>query len=242
MSGTVGQSKIRTDARQAVRDRTVFEQIPGALAEGGQRIRLDDIAQPIERAKTIGVKNLFEFYDLFKRVLEFATEVDGTSYPVNFTLEYPPTDMTLPCFSARLISRHPLNLKGIKEMAPRLVHEDIDPDYPGEVIQEFLVRRYNTVEVTVWAKTNKVAQEMVEWLEDVYWQYLWALQWGGLSHPVEWLSRGSDRYEQIQEQQIYGAPTTLGIITGKITKKRTTTIRKLAMSLGLLIENRPYEL
>jgi hypothetical protein len=239
MSGTVGQSRIRNDIRQTIHDRTAFEQIPGFLAERGQRIRHENIAQPFDRARTTNVETLFDFYRVLKKVLEFATEVDGTSYPINFSLEYPPTEAELPCFTTRLISRRPLSLKGVKEMSPRFMQETPDPDYPGEMVQEYLVRRYNTIEVTVWAKTNKVAQEMVEWLEDIYWQYLWALQWCGVSHPVEWLDRGSDRYEQIREQQMYGAPTTFGVITGKITKKRVTTIRKLAFSLGLLIENRP---
>jgi hypothetical protein len=238
MSGTVGESNIRNDVRQTIIDRTLSQKVPTSLSEQADRIRHENIAQPFDRARTTNVRNLFEFYELLKKVLEFATEVDGTSYPINFSLEFPPSATLLPCFTAKLVSRRPLSLRGTKEMAPRFMKEEPDPDYPGEMVQEYLIRRYNTVELTVWAKTNKVAQEMVEWFEDVYWQYLWALQWGGLSHPVEWLDRGSDRYEQVREQQMYGAPTTLGIITGKITKKRVTTIRKLAVYLGLFISER----
>jgi len=242
MSGTVGDSRIRTDVRQTIRDRTPFEQVPHLLAEHANPIRRDRVVQPFDRARTTEVKTLFEFYELFKKVLEFATEVDGTNYPIRYTLEYPPVDTELPCFTTKLISRRPLNLRGTKEMAPRFMEEYEDPDYPGEIVQEYLVRRYNTIEMCVWAKTNKTAQQMIEWLEDVYWQYLWSLQWGGFSHPVEWLDRGTDKYELVREQQMYGAPTTFGVITSKITKKRVTTIRKLAVSLGLLIDNRPEEL
>lgn len=241
MAGTVGDSLIRQDLISTTRD-NFGRPLPLDVNERGQRLRRENLVQPFLRARTTPVKNLFEFYSLFKQVLEFAQEVEGTAYPINFTLEYPPTEAELPCFTARLISRAPLNLKGTKEMAPRMMQEYEDPDYPGEKVQEYLIRRYNTIEMTIWAKTNKVAQEMVEWLEDVYWQYLWALQWGGISHPIEWLGRGSDVYKQVREQQIYGALTTLGVVTGKITKKRVTTIRKLAVSLGLLIEDRPEEL
>lgn len=237
MSGLVGDGNIRNDIRQTARDKTPLEQIPN-LVEHADKLRHGNIAQPANRSRTTEVKTLFEFYELFKKVLEFATEVDGTNYPIRFTLEYPPVDASLPCFSTKLISRRPLNLRGIKEMGPRFMQEYEDPDYPGEITQEFLIRRYNTIEMTVWAKTNKVANEMVEWLEDKYWEFLWALQWGGSAHPVEWLGRGSDKYEQVREQQMYGAPTTFGVITGKITKKRVSTIRKLALSLGLLIEPR----
>ena len=237
----VGDSNIRKDLQDTTRAR-ISRPVSIPLAERGQRLRHEDLVQPFERARTTQVKNLFEFYELFKKTLEFATEIDGTNYPINFTLEYPPTAAELPCFTTKLVERSPLALGKVKEMAPRFMGEQPDPDYPGEMVQEFLIRRYNTIEMTVWAKTNKVAQEMVEWLEDVYWQYLWALQWGGFSHPVEWLGRGEDIYNQEREQQMYGAPTTFGVITGKITKKRVTSIRKLAISLGLLIEDRPQEL
>jgi len=235
MSGLVGNSRIRNDAHQVVYDRSGTEQIPASLVEAATRIQNERVTQPFERSRTTPVKTLFEFYELFKKVLEFATEIDGTNYPIRYTLEYPPSPSELPCFTVKLVSRRALNLKGTKEMSPRFMQESPDPDYPGEKLQEFLVRRYNVIEITTWAKTNKVAQELVEWLEDVYWQYLWALQWGGTAHPVEWLDRGSDKYMEVREQPMYGAPTTFGVITAKITRKRVTTIRKMAYSLGLLI-------
>jgi hypothetical protein len=211
------------------------------LLERAERIRDEYIAQPTERARTTEIATLMDFYTLLKKVLEAATEMDGTGYPIQFSLEYPPTGAILPCFTAKLISRAPLKLKGIREMGPRFVQEYEDPDYPGEVTQEYLVRQANTVEITVWAKTSKVANDMAEWLEDKFWEYLWALQWGGLSHPVEWLGRGEDIYKEVREQQMYGAPLTFNVITGKIRKKRATTIRKLSISLGLIVENRPEE-
>ncbi len=238
MSGTVGASNIRNDVRKTIVDRTPKFLIPN-VSEDGQRLRNENLVQPPERSRTTEVRTLMEFYSLFKKVLEAATEIDGTNYPIRFTLDFPPTSTELPCFSIKLVSRNPLNLRGTKEMAPRFMGEYEDPDYPGELIQEYLVRRYNTVELTVWAKTNKVANQLAEWLEDKYWEYLWALQWGGLAHPVEWLNRGADRYEQIREQQMYGAPTTFGVVTAKITKKRVTAIRKLVLSLGLVIEPDP---
>ena len=240
MPGSVGDSRIRTDARREVRARTPLEQIPNLL-EGAGRIREENVTQPFDRSRTTEISTLVGFYELLKQVLETATEMDGTNYDIRFTLEFPPVSAVLPCFSTKLVSRRPLKLRGTREMGPRFMQEYEDPDYPGEFIQEYLIRQYNTIEVTIWAKTNKVANQMGEWLEDKFWEYLWALQWGGSSHPVEWLGRGTDRYEQVREQQMYGVPTTFGVITGKITKKRVTAIRKLAISLGLLIENRPDE-
>lgn len=236
MSGVVGNSNIRNDIRQTVRDRTPQQQLPN-LSENAGRLRQEPLVQPLERARTTEVSALVDFYKIFKKVLETATEMDDTQYPINFTLEFPPREAVLPCFTTRLISRRPWSFNGRKEMSPRFMQEYADPDYPGEVTQEYLVRQENIIEVTVWAKTMKVTNEMAEWLEDKFWEYLWALQWSGTSHPVDWLGRGSDIYEEVREQQMYGAPVTFRVITGKITKKRSTTIRKLAISLGLLIEN-----
>jgi hypothetical protein len=238
MSGAVGNTSIRTDVRQGIIDRTPLEQVPG-LIERADRIRAENVVQPFDRARTTEVTNLVEFYELFKKVLETATEMDGTAYPIRFTMEYPPVGAVLPCFSTKLISSRPLKLRGTREMGPRLMAAYEDPDYPGEIIEEHLVRQYNTIEMVVWAKTNKVANEMAEWVLDKFWEYLWALQWGGSSHPVEWLGRGEDKYDEVREQGMFGAPITFGVITGRITKKRVTALRKLAISLGLLIEDRP---
>jgi hypothetical protein len=237
MAGTVGNSNIRNDIRQTARDRTPESLIPSFI-ERGTRTRLDNIIQPFERARTTEVKTLVEFYNLLRKVLEAAAEIDGLAHPVRITQEFPPIETVLPCFSIKLIKRMPLDLKGIKEVSPRYMTTNLDPNYPGEQISEYMMRQDNVIEVTTWAKTNKVANDQAEWLEEKFWEYLWTLQWGGIAHPVRWLGRGEDIYKQIRDQQMYGAPAVFGIVTCKITKRRATSIRKIDISIGILEEER----
>jgi hypothetical protein len=241
MSGTVGQSGIRTDARQAILDRTPKEIIPSLIEDGG-RIRAAKVVEPRDRARTTEVGNILDFYKLLKKVLETATEMDGTSFDIRMTLDYPPEDAVLPCFQVSLLNRVPFQARGTQEISPRFMQEYEDPNFPGEIVREYLTRQQNTIQVTIWAKTNKEAYRLSEWLEEVFQQYLWALKWGVTPHPIRWDGRDKDIYEQEREQQMYGCPHMFTVVTEKITKKRITAIRKLAIEVGLLIEHRPDDL
>jgi hypothetical protein len=212
MSGTVGASLIRNDARKDLIDGTP-KTTNQRFVEDGQRIRRADLVQPEFLSRTTTVATITEFYNLLKRVFQAATENDGTYYDLRFTKEYPP------------------------EMAPRFMYESEDPDYPGEMVQEYFLRQQNEIELTVWAKNNSTATEIAEWAENKYWEYLWALQWGGIAHPIRWMGRKKDNYEEVRNQSMNSSTMTLQVITGTIIKKRATILRKLQMSLGLLIED-----
>jgi len=236
MTGRVGANRIRPDVRQNIIDRTPFEQIP-TLIEHIDNLDLGSLLESKERARTLEIKDILDFYSFFKKVLEYAKEEDGLNYPITFSMEFPPSETNLPCFVGRLISRSPFSPNGTKEKAGRFMGEYEDPDYPGELLQEFLFRQQNMVEITIWAKTNKVANELASWLENKFFEYLWAFQWAGFAHPIEWIGRGSDQYQLVREQDMYGTPFTFKVITGKIVVKRVTALRKFAFSLGLITEN-----
>jgi len=235
MSGTVGQNNLREDMQQGVVDKTPYPDSQN-LVESSERLRAADVIQPFERARTTEIKNLAEFYVLFGKVLEVAREYDGREYPIRFTKEYPPMDTELPTFAVKLISRRPLALKGTREMGFRPMPDQADPDFPGDILHTELRRQENIIQLTCWARTNKVADELADWVEDKFFEYLWAFQWAGIAHPVHWLDRGEDVYREEREQQMYGAPLTFSVITGKMVYRRATALRKLAVSLGILQE------
>jgi hypothetical protein len=236
MTGLVGESLIRQDLETELAGRLTAS-TRRDLLEGGQVLRLEDIAQPTDRSKTITVKTLMEFYDLFRKVMEAARIQDGFEHEIRFSKEFPPVEGELPCFTGSLIRREPYSVNGRKELAARFMEEIEDPDFPGDVIERYQRRQTNTVRITVWAKTSKVADELAEWIEDKFYENLWIFQWCGLSHPIIWLGRESDREETVRNQKMYAAPLTFQVITAKITQRRSTALRNVAVRIGLLIDD-----
>lgn len=231
----VNRSLIRQDMLGAVERRIPTASVAD-LYEGSVPPLREDVAPPLERSTTTLAKTLPEFYELFRKILSAARENDGLEYEIGYSKEYPSIATTLPCFTTALIGREPYSLNGRRELAPRFMQENSDEDYPGDIIQQYQRRQVNTVRITIWAKTAKVADELADWVEDKFFEYLWVFQWAGLSHPVEWVSRGSDIREELQNQQIYGAPMTFRVITSKITQRRETALRSMALKVGILID------
>jgi len=241
MAGTVGGGSLRTDIQQEVVDKTPHDH-QTSLEEKSPRLRAADILQPFERSRTTEVATLPEFYELFQKVLAAASDYDGRSYEIRFTHEYPPVDAELPTFTIKLISRRPFEVNGRREYGPRYTEEFTDPDYTGDIISTELRRQQNVVQITVWGKTRKAVDELANWVEDKFFEYLWAFQWGGMAHPVRWVGRGEDIYKPERGNQIYGAPITFEVNTGKITFRRVTALRNLAVKLGILKEASEGEL
>jgi len=233
MSGTVGESNINIDHQQDVVDGTPYGQ-SFSLNEKGQPVRNDRVTEPPDRARTTQIKTISEFYALFLNTLEAAKEVDGTKYPVRLVKEFPPIPEKLPCFVVKLISRRPWSPNGRTQYGDRYMQEIQDPDFVGQSLIEQVRLQENVVQVSVLAKTSKVADEMAQWVEDKFFEYLWALQWGGPGHPVLWLGRGEDKYIEKREQQVYEAPLTFKVVTQQVTRQRVSQIRKVAIQAGIL--------
>jgi hypothetical protein len=232
MSGTIGDGNIREDLIRRLQERK----------PGGASISLDERQPPtnseglhpqINRAYTTQVKDLSDFYLLFQKVLEAAREYDGVEYPIRFVEEFPPDETEVPCFTVKLISRMPYETKTAAEIGPRFVESFDDSDNPGSRISRFIRRQNNIVLITVWAKTNKVANDFAEWVEDRFFEFIWAFQWGGLGHPVTYLGRDEDIVSGDGEQKVHGRPLNFKIVTSKITDRRQTILRKIAIRAGI---------
>lgn len=235
MTGVVGAGNLRDDVHQDLVNRTPRTSVHG-LVEDGQRIQYSRVTDPFERSRTTNVRSLSAFYELFQKILNAASEYEGKAYQVRFTKGFPPIEAQLPCFTVRLVERGPLVLNGREERVPRAMESFPDPDFPGDVIDQEIRRIMNTVELTVWARTGDVCDELATWVEQKFFEYLWTLQWGGLSHPVIWLGRGSDIHREEAKQHIHGAPQKFQVITSEITQRRKTALRKIDTIVGILNE------
>jgi hypothetical protein len=222
---------IRNDLYERGTKRIGAPFIPAELPEVTEESTLVTPPDPFDRSKTTPAQSLEDAYRLIMKVLEFAREYDGLSYPINFSMEYPPVDSELPCFTAKLLDRGPLVINGRKEISPRFMQEYPDLDYPGQNVREYMRRQQNTVQIILWTKTVKTGNEMSEWLEDKFYEYLFAFQWGGLSHPIQWLGRGEDRRYEVRGQTVFAFPTNLIIITAKKTVVREAILRKIDLKV-----------
>ena len=83
------------------------------------------------------------------------------------------------------------------------------------------------------ASTGKTCDLLANWVEDKIFEYMWAFQWGGEAHPLWFMGRGEDQYENVREQQIYSAPLLLDVMTMVITRKRSTALRKVSVNIGI---------
>jgi hypothetical protein len=235
MAGTVGAGSLRTDVHQDLVDRTPRTSNFG-IVEDGQRIQYSRVIQPFERSRTTNVRSLSEFYELFQKILVAASEYEGKAYQIRFTKEYPPIDAQLPSFTVRLVERGPLVINGKEERTPRHVETFTDPDFPGDVIDQEIRRVANTIELVVWARTGDACDELATWVERKFFEYVWTIQWGGLSHPVIWLGRGGDIHREEAKQHIHGAPHRFQVVTSEITQRRKTAMRRIDTVVGILSE------
>jgi hypothetical protein len=237
MSDLVGKTYLRQDVLEDADSRLPEHGV--SLTEDSLPLRKEDVVSPFLRARTTPAKTINEFYDLFRKVLEAATELDGTNYPIRFAKGNLPIESQLPCFTVKLMKRGPFETKGRKEYAFRDMEEINDPDFAGDILQTHMRREENRIRLTVWAADSNVMDDLANWLEDKFYEFLWVFQWAGMSHPVLWEGRGEDIYDPARNQGVYGAPIDFRVITAKITHSRLSSLRHLSYKLGLLVDNDP---
>ena len=230
--GAVGSGNLRDDLHRDLRD-SIPKNQSYELHENSLTLSAEEKEIKGEPSRTTRVRTIKEFKSLFQKVLETATDMDGTKYPIRFVGDSPPVDAELPCFTTKLISRRPFNAAGTKELRPRPMKSVDDPDQPGNIIEQEFRRQENIIEITVWAKSSKERDKLSDWIESVFYEYIWAFGWGGFTNPVLWEGRDEDVTKQVQNQTIHGAPIRFYVVTGVITSKRTARFRHLAVKIGI---------
>jgi hypothetical protein len=227
----VGSHNVRDDLYKKLVD-DFPDQLPVQRNENADNLREKDLKTPTDRAVTTEPKTIANFYELFSKVVETAETEDGSAYNLIFVEEYPPVDEDLPCLSAKLLSRSPWqDVKGRRELKPRPMHTIPDPEHPGNMMEVYFHRHQNEVEISVWAKTNKAANSISDWVED--YEYQWVFEWGGFSQPIFYIGRGEDKTKEIRGQLVHQRPLRFFVITGRITKKREASIRRITLQLGI---------
>lgn len=183
-------------------------------------------------------KNLNEFYDLTRQVIEDYERRENViaDGKVKFIEEEPdyPKDLNV-IISYSLVRRepgafgqnHPFEKGSIKNLAPILREEVEDIENPGYKRAILGYWHDNEVKFTVWARTNKVANDKALWFEGIMQEYSWYFTSHGVARCL-FLERKKDFVSEVDNNKMYGRPMHYFV--------RTETLRTISQKKIELIE------
>jgi len=171
-------------------------------------------------------KNLDEFFNLVKKVIndnEYRRNVP-TNLQINYTEEEPDYLKDLgPTITFSLVVREPGAAgKGapmhntVKNYVPILREEVNDPENPGYKKAILGYWHDNEVKFTVWAKTNKVANDKALWFEGLMQEYSWYFASQGVARLL-FLKREADLVSEVDGQKLYASPIHFYVRTETLT-------------------------
>lgn len=189
-------------------------------------------------------KNLYEFFELVKKIiLDYERRENITNdAKIIFTEEEPDyrkeSGITITFSIERrepgMISRdRAFQASSVKNLVPMLRDETEDPDNPGYKRAVFGYFHDNEVVFTIWAKTNKVANDRALWFEGLMQEYSWYFTSQGISRLL-FMKREKDFVSDVGGQKLYGRPLHFYIRTETL---RTISEKKLEeISIGTMVD------
>lgn len=203
-------------------------------------------SQP-DRSQTPGLaKNINEFYELVKLVIDdYNTKAKKTSdSQVFFTQEKPDVVQELPAVTFTLTRREPGRYSegrpfegDVRNLRPLLREEKVDPNNLGYRLAVFGYWHDNIVRFTVWARTNKEANEKALWFEGLMEDYQWFFRVRGVNRMLYW-GRGSDEvYDAggsargVSTNKLYGRPIDYFVRTETLRSVSEKEIERIIINL-----------
>ena len=118
----------------------------------------------------------------------------------------------------------------VANQVPILREEFPDPDYPG--YQRSVLGYYydNLITLTVWARTNKVANEVSLWVENVMEEYTWFFRWSGVARFL-FDGRQKDEHIDVDQNRYYGRPIDYFVRTEKLKEYSQKELEKIIIRL-----------
>jgi len=175
------------------------------------------------------------FFTLVKEAMDHkaTTEsIDLGNIPI-LTEEYPLLDVKTEVLSYSLARRLPATQGGPPfagkrtEYKPRIRNIVNDPEDPNYKVFIFGQEFENEIVFTCWAKTNKVANARVMWLEDLFVEYRWFFRYNGVKNII-FLGRGADIIiPQEGDNVLCGRPISIYLRTEKLTTISEPIIKRI---------------
>jgi len=160
---------------------------------------------------------------------------------LNFLEEHPPGQIKTETISYKLHSREPASFsqgkahnKRVQEFKPHIRSIEYDPEQPGHAIITMGQQFENVVELTCWAKTNKIANQRARWLEDTLKEYAWYIKYEGI---MEFYFERQDPDLVLEvdstSNTLKGRPLMYYVRTERLTHVLEPTIRRIVVEYGL---------
>lgn len=118
----------------------------------------------------------------------------------------------------------------VRNMRPIFREERNDPDNPGYKLGSVGYFHDNIIRFTCWGQTNKRANELAQWFEDLMDEYAWYFKAEGVDR-VLFSGRNADISENIEGNKWYGRPIDYFVRTEKIKVFSEKTIEKIVLSI-----------
>ncbi len=203
-----------------------------------QFTRIIEQAKSVERSRAPeSAKNLSEFYGLVKNVIDQHERLQNITEDAKivFTEEEPDylkdkqVTITISLVSrkpAEISSKHNSDLNKVVNLTPMLREEIDDPENPGYKRAILGYFHDNEVKFTVWARTNKVANERALWFEGLMQEYRWYFTAQGVPRVI-FLERTADSFSELNGQKLYSRPIHFLVKTETITTISQKTLEQI---------------
>jgi hypothetical protein len=209
--------------------------IPATYADAQTTVRLRDKERVRAPSKA---RDIDTFFSLVKEAVDDKQTDEGIteSNRVRFTEEFPPTDLESVTVAYSIQSRQPAGMsgkpfEGRKDFKPRIRGIEDHPEIPNHKIYTITQHFENEVNFTVWAETNKTANQKAMWFEDLMREYAWFFRYNGIGE-VFFMKRSADivMKEHGDGNLLCGRPMIYYVRTEKITLLSVPTIYRIIVN------------
>jgi hypothetical protein len=222
--------------------------LPDELTKEQQRLLTSTQFQSIcnagtslERSRTPGpAKNLTEFYGLVKNAIDDyerrqETTEDAKIYFTEDNIDFPKDNKIVVSFG--LVKRLPGSFSqggpfegNVVNMKPVVREVLDDPENPGYKRAILGYWHDNEVRFTIWARTNKDANEKALWFEEIMQEYSWYFGIQGVPR-VLFLKREMDSIIEINSVKLYARPLHYFVRTETLRTVSEKTIENILINV-----------
>lgn len=207
-----------------------------------------DMTNPFEFDPTrfnpnISQFKLEDFFDVSSKLIENAQTRQGivSSKHVQVTEEYPPETFEhfgdeVICY--RVLSRKPANMNAKATDRPQrkstYAYDVVKAEYPNKVLVIESRPIDHLIEFSCWAKSNKLANKRVLWLEKLFINYgSWVFAVKG-AERFYWKDRGPDTYTTTGGQRMFYRPLNFFVRLREFEVKAHSQIKQIEVETSLV--------